>query len=256
MDNLLYIIVGISIPVALLLCGILGWEVRRSFAVANLYRSPVRDLRFVCALLRYYLPGGKWRILRNPCLLTDDRNAPARADLLVIGGGGVLILTVDDRKGHFSTPPSGDWTIWQDGKNSRVENKFAAGRQYTSVINGILVRHGLSCSVLNLVVLSDDFAAADDLYAEHVMTCNQLVPYVKRFCKGKLLPRREQKQIREAIASHHTHCREVIAQAEAEAAARASAPMDLENLFDNLVKPAEGEDGSPAEQGRPESEQE
>lgn len=210
MEYFLYVVVGIAIPVALLLSVILGLELYRMFGVTNLYRSKGRDLQFVCALLRYYLPGGKWRILRNPCLLTDETVAPCRADLLVIGGGGVMILTVDDRYGHFSTPPVGNWTIWQDGKGRRIPNRFAEGRQYISAINGILVRSGITCPVVSHVVLSDDSAVADDLYSENIYTGAQLVPYVKRFCNGKSLSRKEQMMLREAIVAHHRRCREVI----------------------------------------------
>ncbi len=217
MDKILYIIVGIAIPVALLLCVILALGLRRAIAVAKLYSGRGRDLRFVCALLRYYLPGGKWRILRNPCLLSDHDGAPPRADLVIVGGGGVLILTVDDRKGHFSTPPTEDWTYWLDGSFEKIPNRFTEGRQYTSVVNGLLVRAGISCPVINLIVLSDDHVAADDLYSENVLTCNHLVPYVKRFCKGGMLSKKTQKRLREIIVAHHAKCRKALESSEAAA---------------------------------------
>ena len=209
-QKILYIVVGIAIPVALALCALLLVSLRRSMAVAKLYGGSGRDLRFVCALLRYFLPGGKWRILRSPCLLSDHRGAPPRADLLIIGGGGVLILTVDDRTGHFSTPSTGDWTHWQDGVMTRIPNRFHEGRQYTAVVNGLLVRAGISCPVINLIVLSDDYAAADDLYAENVLTCNQLVPYVQRFCKRGMLSKKTQMRLREVIVSHHVKSRKAL----------------------------------------------
>lgn len=221
MNQMPYIVVGVAIPVALLLCALLFVGLRRSMAVAKLYAGRGRDLRFVCALLRHYLPGGKWRILRSPCLLSDHRGAPPRADLLVIGGGGVLILTVDDRPGHFSTPPTGDWTHWQDGNMEKIPNRFAEGRQYTAVVNGLLVRAGISCPVINLIVLSDDYAGADDLYAENVMTGNQLVPFVKRFCKSGMLSSREQKRLRQIIVTHHAKTRKAL-----EAGASASKPAE------------------------------
>lgn len=210
MDKILYIVVGVAIPVALALCAVLALGLRRSMATAKLYSGRGRDLRFVCALLRYHLPGGKWRILRSPCLLSEHRGVSPRADLLIIGGGGVLILTVDDRAGHFSTPSTGDWTHWQDGEMEKIPNRFAEGRQYTSVVNGILVRAGISCPVINLIVLSDDYAAADDLYAENVLTCNQLVPYVQRFCKRGMLSKKNQKRLREILAAHHVKSRKAL----------------------------------------------
>lgn len=241
---LLYIVFVVSAVVALTLCGILALSIRKGVAVAKLYAGRGRDLRFVCALLRHYLPGGKWRILRSPCLLADHRGAPPRADLIVLGGGGVLILTVDDRPGHFSTPATGDWTHWQEGEMEKVPNRFTEGRQYISVVNGLLVRAGISCPVMNIIVLSDDFAGADDLYAENVMTGNQLVPYVKRFCKGSMLTTKQQQHLRQVIASHHAKCRKALESGEASAKANSDAPLTATNLFGDAA-PAPAETAAP-----------
>ncbi len=210
--TILYIVVGVCVPVALGLCALLFVELSRMMATAKLYSVEERDLRFVCALLRQHLPGGKWRILRHPCILNSSQDAPPRADLLIIGGGGLLVLTVDDRPGHFVTPPTGDWTIWQERSRQKVANRFNEGRKYTSVLNSLLVRAGLSCPVINIVVLSDDEATADDLYAENVLTCDQLVPYLKRFCKGRMLSTARQKKLREVLAAHHVRCRRALEQ--------------------------------------------
>lgn len=212
--TILYIVVAVCIPLALLLCLLLFWELRRMMAVTKLYSEEGRDLRFVCALLRHYLPGGKWRILRHPCILSDATEAPPRADLLIIGGGGLLVLTVDDRSGHFVTPPTGDWTLWQGKGYEKVANRFNDGRKYISVLNGLLVRSGLSCPVINLLILSDDEATADDLYGENVLTCNQLIPYLKRFCQGRMLSVSRQKKLREVLAAHHVRCRKALEQVE------------------------------------------
>ncbi|MBQ8287482.1 MAG: NERD domain-containing protein [Clostridia bacterium] len=245
-DKILYIVVSIAIPVALALCVILALGLRRAMAVAKLYGGRGRDLRFVCALLRHYLPGGKWRILRNPCLLSDHRGVPPRADLIVIGGGGVLILTVDDRPGHFSTPSTGDWTYWQDGEMVKIPNRFVEGRQYTAVVNGLLVRAGISCPVLNIIVLSDDHAGADDLYAENVMTGNQLVPYVKRFCKGGMLSSKEQQRLRQIIATHHTKSRKALEAGDpaAQTAGQDTGKFTAANLFDTPEAPARAADST------------
>ncbi|MBO5778520.1 MAG: NERD domain-containing protein [Clostridia bacterium] len=210
--TILYIVVGVCVPLALGLCVLLFFELSRMMATAKLYSVAGRDLRFVCALLRQHLPGGKWRILRHPCILPNSKDAPPRADLLIIGGGGLLVLTVDDREGHFVTPPTGDWTLWKGNGYEKVANRFNEGRKYTAVLNNLVVRAGLSCPVINIIVLSDDEATADDLYAENVLTCDQLVPYLKRFCKGRMLSTARQKKLREVLASHHVRCRRALEQ--------------------------------------------
>ena len=239
MTDLLYIIVFAAIPVALALCGVLALNIHKGMTLAKLYATGGRDFRFVCALLRHELPGGKWRILRNPCLLSDDQNAPPRADLVVIGGGGVLVLTVEERTGHFSTPPTGDWTHWNDGVMEKLPNRFVEGRQYVSVLNGLLVRAGVSCPVMNIIVLSDDVAGADDLYAENVMTGNQLVPYVKRFCKGSMLSTGQQQHLRQVIAAHHAKCRKALESADAAAKQAMDAPITAGNLFGDAAPASE-----------------
>jgi hypothetical protein len=65
---------------------------------------------------------------------------------------------------------------------------------------------------VNLIVLSDDEATADDLYAENVLTCDQLIPYLKRFCKGRMLSTARQKKLREVLAAHHVRCRKALEQ--------------------------------------------
>lgn len=229
MNQLIYIIVGVAIPLALLLSFILAMELRKMFWITNLYRAPERDLGFVCSLLFHYVPGGKWRILKSPCLLTDSNVAANRADLVIIGGGGVMILTVDDRKGHFVTPALGPWTLWEDGKSKRIPNRFVEGRQYVSAIHSILVKNSITCPVFNHVVLSDDYAVMDDLYSENVFTGNQLVPYVKSFCKGNALSKQDQLRLREAIAAHHRRCRHAVEQAAAAQAAAAQAATQVES---------------------------
>ena len=237
--TILYIVVGVCVPVALLLCTYLFIELRRMMAVAKLYSGEGRDLRFVCALLRHYLPGGKWRILRHPCILTDHKDAPPRADLLIIGGGGLLVLTVDDRYGHFVTPPTGDWTIWQGKGYEKVANRFNEGRKYTSVLNKLLVRAGLSCPIVNLIIVSDDEATVDDLYAENVLTCDQLIPYLKRFCKGKMLSVADQKKLRDVLAAHHVRCRKTLEQVARSVREQTFAEEAPEVTADNLF--GEGE---------------
>ena len=233
MDKLLYIIVAIAVPVALLLAAIIAMELRKLLVLANLYRSRSRDMHFVSGLVGLYLPGKKRRMLVEPCLLTNDSAAPANADLVILGGKGVMILTVDERTGHFSTPPTGSWTLWDGGKGSRIPNRFNEGWQYATVINRIMAENGISCPVYNHIVLSDDDVRIDDLYSDNVFTGAQLVPYVKWFCRGRDLSPKKQKKLRAALLAHHDKCTRAIEEAKRKAAAEKAA--NSVNLLESLL---------------------
>ena len=245
MEKLLYIVEAIAIPAALLLCVILAAELRKLMGVTHLYREPGRDIRFARSLLGLYVPGAKWRIIEKPCFFTDDRIAPAHADLLIVGKKGVMILTVDPRGGHFSTPPTGAWTMWQDGKGQRIPNRFDEGWKYADVIQQIMEKNGIDCPVSNCILLSDDDALIDDLYSENVFTGAQLVPHAKWFCKGRGLSQKKQKTLIAAINAYGQECRKSIEEAKRN---KSAASM---SFFENLLADAE----LPAEDSQEETDQ-
>lgn len=173
-------------------------------SLSRLYDQNGRDFRFICELLRLY--GDKNTIIKNPCLMKNYGSVSPRADAVIVGGGGVLILTVLDEPGQYSTPASGSWSVWQAGEAKRLPNAFLPGRQYISVISGILVKCGLSCPVVNAVVLTDDHATIDSLHEANVMTANDLVAYVNAFCRRRALGRGGQEKLKKAIRQHHEQC--------------------------------------------------
>lgn len=229
MDKLLYIVEAIAIPAALLLCVILAVELRKLMGVTHLYREPDRDIRFARTLLELYVPGAKWRIIEKPCLFTDNRNEPACADLLVVGKKGVMILTVERKNGHFSTPPTGVWTLWKEGKGERIPNRFDTGWKYADVLQQIMEENEISAPILNHVLFSDDDALIDDLYSENVFTGAQLVPYTKWFCKGRGLSQKKQKKLIAAIDAHSDKCRRAMEEA------RRSKSAASMSFFENLL---------------------
>ncbi len=213
-EELLVLIMMICLVGVLLLAVYLLMSLFKRYKLKQLYAGSNRDFRFVCELLRLFV--GKEQILKNPCLLRSYGEIPPRADVLVIGGGGLLILSAVDAPGQYTTPVSGSWSIWRDGEVTQIPNAFSAGRQYTSVLSGILVKCGLSCPVVNVVVLTDDHAKADALHGENILTGNQLVPFVKEFCSHRALGRKGQEKVRTAIWKHHEICQRQLASSMAE----------------------------------------
>lgn len=246
MDKLLYIVVAIAVPTALLLAVIIGLELRKLFGCIHLYRSPCRDIRFVNELLGLYVPGKKQRILQNPCLFPNEKMMQQSSTLLFFGGKGVMILTVESRTGHYSTPPTGAWTLWQGGKGHHLPNGFDKGWRYADVISRIMAENKITCPIVNHVVLSDDDARIDDLYSDNVFTGAQLVPYAKWFCRGRDLSPRNQKKLREAILAYQAKCMAEIEEAKEKAAAeKAKQSMDF---FAGLLGDADEFADAPADE--------
>lgn len=175
----------------------------KQHALRQLYADGARDFRFVCELLRLFT--NKEGIVKNPCLLRSYGDIPPRADAVVVGGGGLLLLTVVDAPGQYSTPASGNWSVWQDGEVKQIPNAFLPGKQYASVLSSILMKNGISCPVVSVVVLTDDHAHVDSLYEENVLTADKLVPYVQSFAHRRALGRSGQAKLIKAIKQHHEH---------------------------------------------------
>lgn len=177
----------------------------------QLYEGDARDFRFVCELLRLYTDKNK--LIKNPCLLRSYEGVSPRADAIVVGGGGILILTVVDDPGQYKTPVNGNWSIWQDGEMKQIPNGFLPGRQYTSVLSSILVKNGLSCPIVNTVVLTDDYAEIDSLHEENTLTCDRLVPCVREFDRRRVLSKKSQEKLIKAIRAHHELCQRQLSSA-------------------------------------------
>lgn len=204
MPELLNAIVIVSFVGIILLMIYLTAVLVKRHRLHGLYAESARDFRFVCELLRLFVD--KDSIIKNPCLLRNYGSVPPRADALIVGGGGLLIITAIDEPGQYSTPLAGDWTVWQNGEMKRLENGFRAGRQYITVLTNVMVKNGLSCPVVNLVVLTDDHAQLDSLHEEYVLTGDLLVPYVKEFLSRRALGRSGQQKLKKAIRQHHEYC--------------------------------------------------
>lgn len=204
MPELLTAIIVICFVGILLLAIYLVTVLLKQHNLHRLYAENARDFRFVCELLRLFID--KDSIIKNPCLLKNYDTVSPRADALIVGGGGLLVLTVIDEPGQYSTPPSGNWTVWQNGEMKQIPNGFRAGKQYVSVLTNIMMKNGLSCPVVNLVVLTDDHAELDSLHEENVLTGDLLVPYVKDFNRRRALGRGGQAKLIKAIKQHHEHC--------------------------------------------------
>lgn len=209
LGTVVFCFVGI---VALACCLIVALVKRHS--LNQLYDDSARDFRFVCELLRLYTR--KDNIIKNPCLLRSYGDISPRADALVVGGGGVMILTVVDEPGQFSAPAAGNWTVWQEGEAKRIPNAFLPGKQYTSVISSILMKNGLSCPIINVVVLTDDHAKVDSLHEANVLTGDRLVPCVREFNRRRALGKSGQAKLKKALKQHHEQCQRKLSTAMAD----------------------------------------
>lgn len=213
----------------------------------QLYATGIRDFRFVAALLRLF--GKKKKVIKNPCLLRSYGDLPPRADLVIVGGGGVLIVTAVEGAGQYTTPPNEDWTVWQDGEMKQIPCAFRAGKRYASVISKILMKNGLSCPIHNIVVLTDDHAKIDTLHSENVMTANDLIPFVQAFDRRHALSSSQQQLLRSAVKQHHELCQRQLAsaiavsdeQSEVGAAQPSEAPAELSVPTDGTPLSNDGE---------------
>lgn len=204
MPVLLNIVIVLCLVGILLLIVYMITSIIKRHALRQLYADNARDFRFICELLRIFTD--KKGIVKNPCLLRRYGEYPPRADAIVVGGGGVLILTAVDAPGQYSTPAVGNWSVWQGGEVRQIPNAFRPGKQYTSVIGAILMKCGISCPVANIVVLTDDHAEVDSLHDKNILTGDRLVPFVQAFNRRRALGRSGQDKLIKAIRQHHEVC--------------------------------------------------
>lgn len=211
-------------------------------ALGQLYATGIRDFRFVAALLRLF--GNKKGVIKNPCLLRSYSDIPPRADLVIVGGGGVLIVTVVEGAGQYTTPANEDWTVWLDGEMKKIPCGFRAGKRYASVVSKILMKNGISCPIQNVVVLTDDYAKIDTLHSENVMTANDLIPFVQAFDRRRALSSGQQQLLKSAIKQHHELCQRQLALAMAVGDEQTAASEA--QISEDPAEPAAQTDGEPA----------
>ena len=113
------------IYVSLALCGVsmialavyIILAIRRRSYIAALYSSNVRDSRFAYSLLKIFF--GKY-VLRSLYLLKDQTEISPRADVIAVHRGGLVIITVLDKKGTYVTPPNESWTLTTEEGMQRI----------------------------------------------------------------------------------------------------------------------------------------
>lgn len=204
------------IYVSLALCGVsmialavyIILAIRRRSYIAALYSSNVRDSRFAYSLLKIFF--GKY-VLRSLYLLKDQTEISPRADVIAVLRGGLVIITVLDKKGTYVTPPNESWTLTTEEGMQRIPNAHKSATHYLDAINEALLKAGISSQIMaNVVLLSDDNAKFDELYPEGVLTGRTLVEYCKEMNKTHIMSTKERRQIVEALTKHSKLCRAYI----------------------------------------------
>jgi|GEM_PF-2102102 len=206
-QTLLLVLIG-CIAVLIIILIYLFLSFRKRNALAAIYASDTRDYRFACSLLKLYF---KDRLIRSPYLRKNLGNAPLRADALLVLRGGIVIITVIDAPGFYSTPAEGDWRLTVDDQTKRIPNSLMLGQEQVGAVYSMLIRSGIEChDIYNIVLLSDDHAQIDQLYTDGVFTGDLLIPYCKKLNSKRVLKGSVQKEIKSIIVRNHKLCKSYI----------------------------------------------
>ena len=183
-------------------------DIRRRFALKSIYDSDVRDYRFVCAMLKLYF---KNALIRNPYLRKNLGRVPPRADAVLVLRGGIVIITVIDKPGFYSTPLDDNWSVTVGERTERIDNALNLSKEYEDAIETLLMKSGIECSlVYNVVVLSDDHAEFDPLYPDGILTGDMLIPYCRHIANTHGLSAKKRREIKEIIIKNHKICKEYL----------------------------------------------
>ncbi len=182
------------------------FAIRKLSRLFAIYADSARDYRFAYSLMKLYY---KKAVLRSVYLLkAGDNNIPPKADVVAVLKGGVVVITVVDKKGFFVTLPEESWTVTNNGVTEEIPNFAKIGKRYTAEIDDILMKAGIpSQNIYNIVLLSDDHASYDELYSDNVMTGDMLIPFCQNLCSAPIMNGRTQKNIIDAIMRRHKICK-------------------------------------------------
>lgn len=205
MDLFLKITLGVCLVMMIAIAIYLLVDIRRRFALRSIYSSDVRDYRFVCAMLKLYYK--KW-LIRSPYLSKNLGKVPPKADAVLILRGGIVIITVLDKPGFYSTPFDGEWSLINRESTERIDNTLKNSKEYLYALDSLLLKSGIECkNIYSVVLLSDDHAAFDPLYADGILTGDMLIPYCKKVSSIPTLSGKKRKEIKELILRNHKMCK-------------------------------------------------
>lgn len=180
--------------------------VRKRSYISSIYKSSVRDYRFAYALMKSYY---KKSVMRGVYLLKNSDGVSPRADVVAVLKGGIVVITVVDKKGFFVTPADGPWTLTDnDGVTTEIPNSLKIGKRYVSEIENLLIKAGIPAEdIYNIVLLSDDRAKFDEIYSDNILTGDMLIPFCQKICRNPSINGKTRKSIMYAIAKRHKSCK-------------------------------------------------
>lgn len=203
--TVLYVILGCCAVIALSLAIYIFLAVRKRAYLSAIYSSTVRDSRFAYALLKLFFPSC---IIRSPYLLKNPPSISPKADVVAVLKGGILIITVLDKRGFYLTPADKDWSLNTEKGIERLPNALKVSLSYEHAIDEILLKAGLpSQPIISVALLSDDKSRFDELYPDGILTGSTLIPYCKDMNKTPVMNSKMQKQIVSALYRHHKNCK-------------------------------------------------
>jgi len=199
--NILLIILASCLVVLAALAVYLLFAMRKRSQLRGIYMSDVRDFRFASALLKLYF---KDRVIRAPYLRKNLGKAPLKADVILVLRGGIVVITVLDKPGYYSTPPAKSWSVTTESGTETIPSALKTGAELVSALSTLLMKAGIECPyIYNVVLLSDDNARVDTMYSDGVFTGKDIIPFCRKIAKARRIRRSVQKEITEVIMRNH-----------------------------------------------------
>lgn len=174
-------------------------------------------------------------VLKNAVLIDFSDTVGVKkttCDIVYIGSGGVLLITVISDGGLFNNPEEGDWshTYSTDGEPQTdiYVNPFQITNSFKTVIDKLLEHENISPSVVGTLVVHTNENAnfAHDL--PNLISIDNLMKYIKEFNKNGRLRFSKQKNVAEIIYKYSKFAKERLTEIANERNKRAKRSVDLQ----------------------------
>jgi len=153
-------------------------------------------------------------------------------DIVYIGSGGVLLISVISDGGLYNNPITGDWshTYTQNGEPQTdiYINPFDVQNSFKKVVEKLLEHEGIHPEVIQTLVVYTNENAKFSLQIPNLIYIEDLYKYIKKFNRKRALRQKKQQTAAEIIHKYSKFAKEKLTAIANEKNKRAKRSVDLQ----------------------------